>query len=156
MHKREATECDMDYAKKHNKDLNTALIFVRIRLSSLCRDFLDVIVSGRSVLCSQLCLRYRCPAQTAARSRRPVSRISSRYPPYSKPIRRPGQTGCPPSHLARSPARDNPCFQPPVRKSADLPVCCIRRDARETVAQPLPPTRGRFDDRALWGSSTKA
>jgi len=54
MYKREATEYDMNYVKKHNEDLNDTLIFVR--RSSLLILIISPIPVGWSILVSAILL----------------------------------------------------------------------------------------------------
>jgi len=75
MHKREATEYDMDYMdyiKKYDEDLNTTLIFVR-RPPPLF-SIISPVPVGRSVLCRQLRLRHRRPFQPPTQSKRAAAR----------------------------------------------------------------------------------
>ena len=74
MYKREAAEYDTDYVKKHDEDLNTALIFVRYLSSCL--------VSGLTYSCRPVCSLPSAPPSSST-SIRISSPIPTNNPPHS-------------------------------------------------------------------------
>jgi len=63
-YRKEAKEYDEEFVKKHDEDLNTTLIFVC--LEGYNGDAMLTLMTGRSVLCSDLCIYHPGPARAPA------------------------------------------------------------------------------------------
>jgi len=134
---KESSEFDRDYAGRLDGDLNTALIFVS-------RPIFDVVTGNRtqrypvrSVLRSQCNIRRQCPTKTRTRSERCYRRLRANPPPrYEQhPLPWCGPQLC---HLGRPSPRN--CHRPVIalRKSRDLTLRRVSRNARKAVGQQLP------------------
>jgi len=144
MYKRETMEYDTDYMQKYNEDLNTTLIFVR-SYASFCLHTLLTTFSGRSVLRSQLSLRHSRPVEARTRSQRTLGNLSPSDSPQPQPIYRPRRRPRRSSSMEWASHRDCRNLGPVIRESAHVTVGSIRRDARQAVAEPVPPTYRRID-----------
>ena len=52
----------------------------------LLSRLVSLVFKGRSILCSQLGLRHRCPIETSARPQRPIRGPPPRHPPHPQSL----------------------------------------------------------------------
>jgi len=149
MYKRETVDYDTDYLQKHNEDLDTTLIFVCFCapfITYSIDDILRQVCSPRSAPPS-LSTSNRNSSQTLVNGRKPTSeQFSSVSTDPSSPVKTPPHPQC----GVDPPRRDRHNLRPAIREFADVTVGRIRRNAWQTVADPVSPTRWRIDGRTLW------
>jgi hypothetical protein len=129
-------EYNAEYMVKHNEDLST--LGFRAFMRSLHHYTALTSFPGRSVLGSQLRLRYRRRVQPPARFHRMVRSLPSRNPPEPQPIHCSRRNLHPSASVEWSPRRDRHDLKPSIRESADVAVGRVRRNGGQTVSEPTP------------------
>ena len=123
IYNREATECDTEYMKKHNEDLNTSFIFVGLAALSVDQDahhVLRLVCSPQSVPPSS-----STSSRSSTRFRRPVGRISPCRPSQPQPVYYTCRTTYSPSCMGQSPHGDNNNLEPPTCEFLNVALGCV-------------------------------